>query len=333
MNKIRILCLHIATHRPSYRYRIDAFLPYWKDYDICFDRLCVSGIKNVFNIVRSVFISSKYDYIWVQRKIFPEILLRLIVRDARLIYDFDDALYVRQVIMKEGGKAESPKKLSRIRYVLERSDIVFAGNEHLKVYADKYSDHVYYVPTSYSRQDLSDERCRTNGTVTIGWIGSNSNMFYLKAVDDAFHRVQRHYPDVRFSLMSGRKPVNLKTAWEFAEWSTIKEKEWLSNIDIGLMPLTDDEWSRGKCAFKLLQYMAYGKPVVASNVGANKSVVAHGVNGFLASNADEWFLALEKLILDKKMRSDFGRQSKSIFDRVYERSAVQQKIIDIIKAY
>lgn len=330
---MKILCLHVASHRPSYRYRVESFLPYWKNYDVCFDRLCVSGVKSIINVIKSILVSSNYDYIWIQRKVFPVFLLRLIVRRGRLIFDFDDAIYVKQVVLTGEAQSETPRKLKRIECVLKKSKIVFAGSEYLKSYADRYSDNVHLIPTPYIKQDLSHEECKIGDEVTIGWIGSNSNMFYLKIVDKALRSLQLEYPHVKYSLMSGINAQKLETEWEFVEWSTKNEKQWLSGIDIGIMPLTDDEWSRGKCAFKLLQYMAYGKAVVASDVGANKSVVKNGLNGFLASNTVEWRNALEKLILDKQMRVAFGYESKMIFDSFYERNAVQKRIVDLLEKH
>ena len=105
--------------------------------------------------------------------------------------------------------------------------------------------------------------------MTIGWIGTGLNLFYLRSIDEACHAFQLEHPEVRFSLMSNKPFEGLATHWTFEAWSPEAEDRWFRSSDVGIMPLTDDAWSRGKCAFKILQYMSYGKAVIASAAGGN----------------------------------------------------------------
>lgn len=127
-----------------------------------------------------------------------------------------------------------------------------------------------------------------------------------------------------------QSPEGLKTRWEFVQWSKEAEENWLHSVDIGLMPLEDDEWSRGKCAFKLLQYMAHGKPVVASAVGANLNAVIHGTSGFLAPSVPEWAQALETLVSNPDKRRAMGKESLKHFLSTYERQQVQEKMATLL---
>ncbi|NTW53629.1 MAG: glycosyltransferase family 4 protein [Chlorobaculum sp.] len=247
-----------------------------------------------------------------------------------MIFDFDDAIYVKQVMLTGKQLPESRMKLDWIASTLKRSSLIFAGSEALKSYAEQYNRTVHLVPTAFSTPPLATGNHHNGKTVTIGWIGIPSNLYFLKIIDHALRSVQEQHPGVRFSIMSKRVPEDVKTEWELSEWSSENEKQWLAAIDIGIMPLTDDEWCRGKCAFKLIQYMAYGKPVVASDVGANKAAIAHGVNGFLVKTDDGWIEALDRLILDKELRMNMGAASRTLHVEQYDRERVQQNIAGLI---
>jgi glycosyltransferase involved in cell wall biosynthesis len=332
---IKILCLHIAEDQASYRYRVEQFLPYWNEYGIEVDPTSITG-KNYFEKLKLALTCKKYDYVWLQRKPLSGFFVALIANRSRLLYDFDDALYARESYLdgspKKPTQPGSKQTLSRINTVLSRSVLVFAGSDALVNYARQFnSEGTFLVPTAFSMvSSLQPEGFRSSGAVTIGWIGHNLNLFFLSLIDEAAFAIQKSHPEVRFSVMCGKPPEGLKTRWEFVQWSKEAEAAWLNSIDIGLMPLVDDEWSRGKCAFKLLQYMAYGKPVVASSVGANRSVVKHGISGYLASSTAEWHAAFESLIASPTLRRTMGEESLRHFLATYERRKVQELMAELL---
>jgi glycosyltransferase involved in cell wall biosynthesis len=326
---VKILCFHNAMHRASYRYRVGQFLPYWTDFNIEMQAVCISG-KYYLNILRFLFRFQQYDYILLQKKIVPEILVKIMTLNSKLIYDFDDALYTRESRELLHKKPLPHRTINKLKYILKKSAIVFAGSPELVTYSKTFNKNVHLIPTALNRQRSEQPLFLKSGQITIGWIGNDVNLFYLSIIDDATRYLQQKYPHVRFSLLCGNPPKELQTSWHFTRWSSAKEQSWLQSIDIGIMPLTDDPWSRGKCAFKLLQYMAHGKPVVASDVGANKTTVSHGINGYLASTTEEWIAALEQLIVDRQLRSSMGQDSLKIFTEQFERSRIQQKIADIL---
>jgi len=331
---ITVLCLHIATNQASYRYRVGAFLPYWKEYGIEMHPVSIVG-KNYIEKVRLALSAGQYDYVWLQRKPLAPFLVNMIARRSRLIYDFDDALYTRQ--STHVGKLKdkhpgSPAYISRINHLLGKSSLVFGGSTVLCEYARRYAppESVFLVPTALERPPLVDPLFREPGKVTIGWIGSNGNLPFLRLIDTAVSAIQQRYPHVRFSVMSGMPPEGLQAQWEFVPWSPETELQWLESIDIGVMPLEDDEWSRGKCAFKLLQYMSHAKPVIASAVGENLAAVVDGCTGFLASSANEWTAAFEKLVTDRELRSTLGAAGLERFLSTYERGVVQSQIARLL---
>ncbi|AAM71444.1 MAG TPA: glycosyl transferase [Chlorobaculum sp.] len=306
------------------------FLPHWNQYGIQADTLCVSGKEASRNIARALAVCGNYDYVWIQRKVFPPPLVWLFSRKANVIFDFDDAIHVKQVMLTGKQEPESWLKRQWIARTLQRSAMVLAGSDALKDYAEQYNGNVHLVPTPFETPPQKLNVHQKNKTVTIGWIGINANLYFLRQIDETLSLLAEKYPWVQFSLMSGKMASGMKTPWKLTPWSSESEKSWLSEIDIGIMPLTDDEWCRGKCAFKLIQYMAYGKPVVASNVGANRSTIEQGVNGFLADSAKEWLDALEQLVLNEGLRRRMGDESRRIHLERFERAEVQRTIANLI---
>lgn len=330
---ISILCLHIASNQASYRYRIGQFLPYWKDYGIDMHPVQITG-TSYLEKMSLVMQSSNYDYVWLQRKPLTPFFTRLLAKRSRLLYDYDDALYAIESYRKKKPKPTQPGSeqiISRLDLVLKKSSLVFAGSPALADYARKFNpDNTCIIPTAYEK--ITDEPNPTDKKkpLTIGWIGNTGNLYFLSMTDQATAAIQRRFPQVRFTVMSGNAPQKLKTNWEFVPWSTEAEKAWLQSIDIGIMPLVDDDWSQGKCAFKLLQYMAHGKPVVASAVGANCQAVIDGISGFLATTPEQWIRAMETLISDPQRREAMGRESLNHFLASYERQQVQEQMATIL---
>jgi glycosyltransferase involved in cell wall biosynthesis len=326
---IKILCFHNATNRASYRYRVGQFLPYWAEFNIEMEAICISG-KHSLNLLKYLFAGKQYDYILLQKKIVPAILIKIMTEHSKLIYDFDDALYSRESRELMHRKPLPERTIKNLNYILKKSALVFAGSDELATYSKTLNKNVHLIPTALGRQIAVQPLSLESDHISIGWIGNDVNLFYLSIIDNATRYLQQKYPCIRFSLLCGTPPKELQTQWHFTRWTAATEQSWLQSIDIGIMPLTDDPWSRGKCAFKLLQYMAHGKPVVASDVGANKTTVYHKINGYLASTTEEWIAALEQLILNRKMRSTMGCESLKIFTEQFERSRIQQKIADIL---
>lgn len=332
---IKVLCLHIAENQASYRYRVEQFLPHWPKYSIEMQPVCIIG-KAFHEKIRLAFESRHYDFVWLQRKPLSPLLVNIITSRSRLLYDIDDALYTRQ--SGHTGKLKSTKPGSRmmkkrINHILKKASIVLVGSEALATYAQTYNpEAVRLVPTAYeSPRDIACPAKEQSVPVTIGWIGGSGNLPYLKLIDEATRSIQEKLPDVRFSLMSGKPPEGMQTNWHFVPWSPEAEKKWLQSIDIGIMPLEDDEWSRGKCAFKLIQYMANAKPVVASAVGANFNAVIDGRSGYLVSSSRQWEMALTSLISNSELRVSMGEESLRHFLSNYERERVQEQIATILQ--
>lgn len=332
---ISVLCLHIAPDQASCRYRVEAFLPFWREHGIQMDAVSIVG-KNYFDKVRFALSSARYNYVWLQRKPLAPFLINIITARSRLIYDIDDALYARQSTYEGKLKDKHPGStayISRINHLLGKSSLVFGGSKELCDYAKRYASpkNVFLIPTALDRPPQVEPLFIESAKVMVGWIGSNGNLPFLHLIDEAVHAIQQKYSNVRFCVMSGKVPEGLISRWEFVPWSKALELQWLESIDIGVMPLEDDDWSRGKCAFKLLQYMSHRKPVIASALGENLTAVVDGSTGFLVKSVDEWRCAIERLVIDKELRCNMGKAGYQRFMSMYERSVVQHNIACLLK--
>jgi glycosyltransferase involved in cell wall biosynthesis len=176
----------------------------------------------------------------------------------------------------------------------------------------KFNAHVICNPTTVDTEDLHNLEFYTNKSrpVTIGWTGSHSTLKYLLSLESVFKQLEQKFPALQFIIIAD-KPAQLRLkSMTFLPWSLQSEINDLSKIDIGVMPLPDDEWSKGKCGFKALQYMALQIPVVASPVGVNTVIIDHYENGLLASTEEEWFLFLSQLISHEEQRIHLGQNGR-----------------------
>lgn len=235
---------------------------------------------------------------------------RLLRRHARrLTLDVDDAIYLRQPRSPGEAADVSCVRLARFGRTAGASDLVTAGNQRLAHVARRFTRRVEVVPTTVRFGDRPPRPPEGDGGRrghTLVWIGLPHNLVYLEPLRPALARLSQRYPDLRLRVVSSRWPEWDDVPLERVEWSEAGERSALAGAGIGLMPLTDDAWSRAKCAFKLLQYMAEGLPSVASPVGANRQVVVDGETGFLAAGADQWHDALDRLLADRELRRRMG---------------------------
>ncbi len=258
---------------------------------------------------RSVFaLAQRSDAVLLQRKLLTAWDGFWLHRySKRVIYDFDDA------IMYGDGKPErdSRLRLGRFGRSAALSDLVIAGNEYLAEHARRHNANVHVVPTGL---DVGAYRAKAqppdNDLVRLVWIGSRSTLPYLREIRPALEEVGRRFPNVVLRLICdeffdlGSLPV------EKRPWSQDTEAAHLRAGDIGLAPLPDNRFTRGKCGFKILQYQAAGLPVVASPVGVNAQYVQDGATGFLASDATQWVNRLGVLIENPELRASLGRAGR-----------------------
>jgi glycosyltransferase involved in cell wall biosynthesis len=203
------------------------------------------------------------------------------------------------------------------------AETVVVGNNYLAQYARQFTQQVCVIP---SVVDLSRYPTRKNAstsdTIVISWIGIPATADFLRPLVPVFHRLQQQFPRLAFRFIgtgSSFPADGLKA--EFPPWSEQTEATLLGQCDIGIMPMPDTNFTRGKCGLKLIQYMASSLPVVASPVGVNREIIASGENGFLANSGEEWFATLSTLIQNPELRKQFGVAGRA---RVEERYSLER---------
>jgi glycosyltransferase involved in cell wall biosynthesis len=246
----------------------------------------------------------------------PEaLLLRRYAR--RCVFDLDDAIYVRRPRFFGGPVDHSRWRHYKFAATCRVMDAVVVGNSTLAAAARPYSREVVTLPTTLDPAVYHTSARIPGRPPTIVWVGNPENIAYLQLVRSALERLSVRHPGLRLRVVSSAFPEWPNIPIERIAWSPENEVEALATADIGIMPLTDDEWSRGKCAFKLLQYMAASLPCVASPVGANHQAIVDGKTGFLAASTTDWESALDKLISDPVMAGAFGHAGRQRLDTKY----------------
>jgi glycosyltransferase involved in cell wall biosynthesis len=248
----------------------------------------------------------------------------------RRVFDVDDAIYVRKPRRLGDPVDESIWRRRKFAATCRWVDVVAAGNDVLAAVARPAAHDIVILPTSI---DTSVYRATTASAAdppTIAWIGSPENLIYLEMIRPALARLAARHPALTLRVICSQFPDWPEIHIERIAWSAQTEAGSLAAAHIGVMPLTDDAWSRGKCAFKLLQYMAASLPCVASPVGANTEAVLDGVNGFHARGVDEWERALERLIVSPDLRARCGANGHAHVEKRYALRAYQADYVALL---
>jgi len=275
----------------------------------------------------------KVELLWIEYEALPWLpwaVERLALPSAiPIVTDYDDAVFHRyDMNRKFVVRATLGKKIDRI---MAASTSVFAGNTYLAERATNAgASQVKIVPTVIDMERYStDHLSPPDGWPRIGWIGSPSTWEqYISPMLPMLSSVASEHDALIRAV--GATAGATSTPWlEIMPWSEGTEVSLIQSMDIGIMPLDDSPWSRGKCGYKLIQYMACGLPVVASPVGVNSQIVEHGVNGFLASSDREWREALETLLKNPDLRRRMGEAGRRKVEREYSIQIYGPKVAKI----
>lgn len=276
-----------------------------------------------------------FDLVYLFREaalLGPAWFERQIVRSGvPMVFDFDDAVFVSY-------KSPSNGYLSYLKFpgktatICRLSAHIMAGNRYLADYAEKFNDSVTIIPTTIDTEKyLPIEKDEQPRTLTLGWSGSFSTVQHLDTIRDVLSELAA---TENFALRVIGTPtykingVNV----EAMKWRSESEVEDLSGIDIGLMPLPDEDWSRGKCGLKALQYMALGIPTVCSPVGVNSTIIQDGENGFLADSKDEWVLKLKKLFHSAELRTRIGIAGRRTVEIGYSAKSQVPRVLTVFES-
>ena len=283
---------------------------------------------------RKLINAKEIDLLWIHKEVFPYLpgFVDLLIRSSRkpIVFDYDDAIFHNYdlndstlVRLAFGGKLST---------ILSVAEVAFCGNNYLYEYAQRYCQRVKIVPTVLDTSVAVPvtaplERDHTR----VGWIGTPSTWTeYMAPMMPLLAHVAAEC-GARIMAVGAECAVAPHPLLDSLCWSEKTEVVRIQEMDIGIMPLTDTPWARGKCGYKLIQYMACGLPVVASPVGVNAEIVEHGVNGFLASTELEWRGALDRLIGDPDLRRRMGMEGRRKVEAKYSLKVWGPRVAEILE--
>jgi glycosyltransferase involved in cell wall biosynthesis len=333
---MRVLVLTFGDNTvASSRTRIFQYTPYLKEYGITFNIIvCFKKSDSIFflnkylRLLYFLFLSLFYKTVVIQKVLIPPIMVNILRKfHKKIIYDFDDAMYTTQDDLK------ADKSEYYFKHIVSNCDLVILENENAKNYVSSLCQNILLItgPIETERYCNSKEKQKNLNTITLGWIGSPSTTLYLEQMADVFDFLTLKYPNLTVKIIGADLGILSfrEASWlKISDWDLDTEVEELMEFDIGIMPLQNNEWAKGKGGYKLLQYMSIGIPSVASPVGINCDLIRDGVNGYLALTNDEWKQKLSMLIESEALRIDMGGNSRKIAVDEYSFYQARVKLAD-----
>jgi len=337
MRKIIFIIPYPLKCAPSQRFRFEQYLPLLTargfslqfepfvseaNYPVLylpngFGKKILVLLKGIVRRLSLLFAVRNATYIFIHREALPfgpPVVEWIIGRvlGKKIIYDFDDAIWLTD--KHESYVEKLLRWRSKVAHICRWSYRISCGNEYLAQYARQFNSRVVVNPTTIDTENLHHpakvKHVKDPGQVVIGWTGSHSTLKYLEHLLPVLQQLEQEHPQVAFLVIANRNPELPLQRCSFVPWQKETEAHDLARMDIGIMPLPDDAWTRGKCGFKALQYMAMEIPCVASPVGVNTTIIQHGVNGMLAQTAEEWKHCLSLLITRPDLRTQLGRAGR-----------------------
>jgi hypothetical protein len=323
---VKIIFFVQGMHVAASRYRVLQYLPFFQAHNI--DTEVFEFPQNIAGWSSMVERMKSADVILVQRKRLPRSILLLLRRmKKKIIYDFDDA------VMFKNSLSKNPYSLRRtmsFKRMLRYTDLVIAGNMFLKEEAEKYHENVMVLPTPVDAQRYGAKSYQEGETVNIGWIGDHGSIHYMESYRDVWEALGSRHSNVVLTIICDTFIETKNIRLNKIQWNYDREINDLMALDIGVMPLFDDLWSRGKCGFKIIQYLGVGVPAVCTPVGINRDVVEDGVSGLWAGTKDEWVEKLSMLIENGSLRARMGAEGRKKIMEHYTVQVCAPRLIDRI---
>ncbi len=261
-----------------------------------------------------LFRMSDYDFVFIHREaaplgppIFEWIIAKVLGK--KIIYDFDDAIWLPNT-SSNNRIAAGIKFHGKVANLCRWSYRVSCGNDYLADYARQYNTAVIVNPTTIDTLHLHNRvKDQHNGHMTIGWTGTHSTITYLDEIVPILQKLEKTL-NFTFTVISNSPPEFELKSLKYVPWNKTTEIDDLLEFNIGIMPLRDDKWAKGKCGFKALQYMSLGIPALVSPVGVNTLIVDDGVNGMICHTAAEWEQSLRSLISNRALIIEMGKEAR-----------------------
>jgi glycosyltransferase involved in cell wall biosynthesis len=311
--------------------------PFFDDtyLELLYAKKRISKFKILFfyiNRFRVLFSIYKYDKIIIEKELFPYFFCwfekLLLVLNVNYLVDYDDAIFHNYDM--------HPNKIIRfllrdkIGNVMKYSAHVLAGNQYLATKAKASgAKKISILPTVIDVELYNSAIKNKSDKLIIGWVGSPTTYKYVEKMIPLFNGLAQKY-DFELQIVGAKNEPSTEGIINYIPWKENTEVALISGFDIGIMPLENSPWELGKCAYKIIQYMGCGVPVVASAVGMNNEVIQNGENGFLVTSEIEWIDKLERLIEDEKFRVSLGKSGKKLVLNNYSTQVNYNKLISIL---
>lgn len=357
MPKILFIAAHRLDRSPSQRFRFEQYFDFLRENGFeCHLSFLLTEEEDKFfysegNFLKKIFIAAKsffrrwkdvkqasdYDIVFIQREAFmtgSTFFERQFNKSGKkIIFDFDDAVWLPNV--SDGNrKFEWMKNCNKTSSIISLADFIIAGNDYLASYANQFNKNTKIIPTTidtnYHRE--SSEK-KSDEKICIGWTGSHTTIQHFEHAVPFLKVLKEKFANkIYFKVIGDDKYLNDELDVRGIAWNLQNEIKELSEFDIGIMPLPDNEWTKGKCGLKGLQYMALEIPPVMSPVGVNCEIVLDGVNGFLANTNSEWIEKISLLVESKELREKIGAAARKTVEKKYSVRSQQEKYLECFQS-
>ena len=278
---------------------------------------------------------TNYDVIYLHREaalLGPAVFERLIHRSGvPIVFDFDDAIFLSYK-SPSNGYLSYLKFAGKTKTNCRLAAHVMVGNPYLAEYARQFNQNVSIIPTTidtdkYKPVNIED----SSGPIVIGWTGSHSTVQHLDTLRSALAKLAQR-ESIRLRVIGTPNYQIEGVEFETIMWRSETEVEDLSAVDIGIMPLPDDNWARGKCGAKALQFMAMGIPTVCSPVGVNTDIIQDNENGLIANSEDEWIEKLSLLIRSRELRARLGKAGRQTIEQRFSAAVQAPRVHEVLES-
>lgn len=277
------------------------------------------GIKAIYR-VPDLLRSRNYDLVWVNRIMAKPVSIEGLI-SRPIIFDIDDAIWLN--------------KATTIGKIASRAEIILAGNEFIALSLEKYNRNIRIIPTAVDTNRFKPVKERFDNNFNVVWTGSGDTIHYLSAIEKPLAQFFNNTKMSRLIIISDLRPalslINPDKI-SFIQWSEENEVSGIQRADLGIMPLFNNEWEKGKCSFKMLQYMACGLPVIVSPVGMNKEVLVRGNIGFAAVTDNDWIESLNYIYNNREVAAGFGLNGREVVNTYYSLPVIVNKLTEIFNS-
>ena len=325
---IRLLCLaYLNEENASARHRLYKYVRHISEKKIDFDIFPPTNPSTYqqFFVPWEKWGQYRYFILVLQREILSEFfydppffIFALWFLNRHIIYDVDDAIWT---LPPQSIRAKSRilNSLARLRFYwnVRLSKGVIVSTEYISDHVKKINGNVKVIPTLVDVEDFPVREHKVSGPVIIGWTGGPGNLIFLKTVEKPLAGLALKYP-IKLRVISSRTIDMDGIDVDFVPWDKATEATHISSFDVGIMPLPENDYTKGKGGFKILEYMAAGLPSVISPVGVNAHIIQNNTNGFFAKDDQEWVDTLSSLIKDVSLRKKMGAEARAFVARHYD---------------